>query len=244
MAVATGIIVIGCGGEYIFGDRATVAAAKLQNASDLKISSLTLAAKTAEGKIAEAQQSAATAIEAAGKLGATLDNLNNFVNRKTTETNAAIDSLATATQAARAGLVSLQERQTQRSLKPNERTALLQVLSEFRGQKASVSCLNSDNETCIFGKDFVSLLVESGWDLGEKPQVRSAIFSGGDVGTEGIQVSIALSARENPPAAMWPLINELLGLGLITSRSAFVNAATPNGEIEVRIGPRAPLPAR
>jgi hypothetical protein len=63
MGIATLIIVVGCGGEYVFGDRASIAAAQLQDASDQQLAALGLAAKVADGKIADAQRDAATANE-------------------------------------------------------------------------------------------------------------------------------------------------------------------------------------
>lgn len=67
MVFATLLIVLGCGGEYVFGNRASTSAAQLQDASDRQIAAFRAEAKAAEGRIAEAQRDAANANERAGQ---------------------------------------------------------------------------------------------------------------------------------------------------------------------------------
>lgn len=59
MGIATAVIVAGCAGEYIFGDRATVAASKLQDASDVEIVTAKREAAKASERAADTELKAA-----------------------------------------------------------------------------------------------------------------------------------------------------------------------------------------
>jgi hypothetical protein len=72
MGIATLIIVLGCGDEYVFGGRASTPAVQLQDASDRQIASLVLAAKNEQGKVAAAQKEAANARLETARLNAML----------------------------------------------------------------------------------------------------------------------------------------------------------------------------
>jgi hypothetical protein len=75
MAFATLLIVVGCAGEYIYGERATGAATQLQEASDSQVASLEKDAKAAEEKIADTEKAAAIAMARAGEANERAANL-------------------------------------------------------------------------------------------------------------------------------------------------------------------------
>lgn len=159
------------------------------------------------------------------------------------------DEAAKATAAAKIAennLAVLRERQTQRHLKPEEHQALVSALTLFAGQKATVSCPVSDEESCTYAEDFLSVLEDAHWDLGDKPGVNRGVFVGGDVGLAGIQVTLNQPDVQagKVPAAVPVFVKKLVELNLIASKSAFINPGTPSGTIDVRVGARPPLSER
>jgi hypothetical protein len=105
LVLATGLIVLGCAGEFVFGSRASTAASRLQQASDQKIAILTkdtaqlsadagaareAAAKTEE-RVALAEKSAADARERAAKSELAFEEFK--VHRKLKQPQSIVDKL-------------------------------------------------------------------------------------------------------------------------------------------------------
>jgi hypothetical protein len=82
MVFATMLIVAGCGGEYMFGGRASDAVAQMQAIE--------------QSDIATAQQKASEATAEAAKLGVTVDNLTQIAEQKAAQANIAIAALSDA----------------------------------------------------------------------------------------------------------------------------------------------------
>jgi hypothetical protein len=150
MAGATALIVLGCGGEYVFGSRAGIAAAQLQQASDEKISGLTKetmrlssVAESARAAIAKSEAETASANEMAAK-----------ANERTAELKIALEKEIAARQP--------------RQINPQQRVQLVDALSKIAVKgEITVSSKLFDEEAERFGKQILETLIDSGFPAKE-----------------------------------------------------------------------------
>lgn len=115
MVFATLLIVAGCGGEYLFGGRASDAAAQMQSIEQVEI--------------ANAQQKANDAAAEAAKLGVTVDNLTQVAQTKAGEANLAIAALTEATAQAAGKVAAIEKTVTPRDLSPEQQKRIWERLS-------------------------------------------------------------------------------------------------------------------
>jgi hypothetical protein len=150
MAGATALIVLGCGGEYVFGSRAGIAAAQLQQASDEKINGLTKetmrlssVAESARAAIAKSEAETASANEMAAK-----------ANEHTAELKIALEREIAARQP--------------RQINTQQRAQLVDALSKvsIKGE-ITVSWKLFDEEAEAFGKQILQALMDSGFPAKE-----------------------------------------------------------------------------
>jgi hypothetical protein len=217
MGVATALIVLGCGGEYIFGSRATSAALQLQNSSDLQI--------------AETKMQAQSAVAAAASLGVSFGDLDQFVKDKTIEFNAATNELKRdtkdlnksrddalkAAQESKKILVKMdaildQERTVQqqmadaikpRTLSPEQRSMFVKRMKAFHGVKVNVwRFQTTSTDSDIFSREIIGLLHESQWEVNGV----SIAVSGS---TKGVVVLKRVGSNSHIEHAVSALVSEL-----------------------------------
>jgi len=90
LAIGSILVVLGVGGEWVFGSRASAIAVQIQQASDEKIATL------AKDEGADHKIAAQAAADAAG-LGVNVQNLHTFVNTQESHNNAAVTELQHST---------------------------------------------------------------------------------------------------------------------------------------------------
>jgi len=207
----------------------------------------------ADARIAEAQSTGASASERAGKL-----EHNNLILRSTVatlETKAAsaqkdVSSLQKAasdakmaqqkveielakqrerTAAAELALAKVQERMKWRSVSPEQRKRLLEMLKDEAKGNIVVKCSVGDDEAYNFASQFVEILRSSGWSV---DGVNQSWFADPPVGAGFLVHKLADSPSYGPP-----LQKAFIPVGFEFSVSE--QERIPVGEIELLIGHKA-----
>ena len=134
-------------------------------------------------------------------------------------------------------VADLQAKTAHRRLKPEQKTALVEALSRFRGQKVSVAFVWGSDDGSNLADDFMEVFHDAGWDI--KPGSPNQTTYGSPVPT-GLEPSINQTDAEakRAPMSFIALIETLSALGLMPPHKAFANPEVPSGEIEMRIGNR------
>jgi hypothetical protein len=149
-----------------------------------------------------------------------------------------VERLQTQLSEADKKVTELQIQQEPRKLTPEQKRALIAVLTPFRGEKIDIVISIGDNESKLFAAEFVSLFREAGWDAGQNDGINQAVYTG--VVTPGIQVTLNQTEAQSGrlPRGAEELTRALMALGL--AEGAFTNPQTSAGKIEFRVGPKKP----
>jgi hypothetical protein len=212
MVIATALIVGGCGGEYIYGSRATDAAVQLQDASDAK-------AKAADELIATAQKAAATAEADAAR-----------ANERALSLEAQTATAQRDAEQARLEQKRIEVAVAWRSLLPDLQTKLATRLAALSGGTIEISWPGYDNEALALATQFVSTFQQANrladkelWKVSAVPRLfAEKIFFGVRVnGTDPKKVEmvqqaftvIGLSTEGGKPIPNWSILGPGIQIG-------------------------------
>lgn len=157
------------------------------------------------------------------------------VREQVSLTSADSERLKQRAKEAERGVAELQKQQVPRGLTAEQTRHLIGVAVPFQGQKISVVCILGDTEGRAFAAEFAQVFRSEGWVGAEG--VNQAIY---DVDPVGVEVTVndqEVKGGGQPPAAV-ALIQALDQLGLIRTKTLFLNARVPVGLIEFRVGKR------
>jgi hypothetical protein len=215
LVIATGLIVIGCTGEFVFGSRASTAASQLQQASDQKIAILTK-------DTAQLSADAGVAREAAA----------------TTEERIALTekSAADARERAAKSELALEEFKSHRKLKQLQ--PMIDKLKPFSGVPFEIG-VQTEAEPIDLMDQVTTVLKDAGWiwkdadgmlafNVPGKPKMAPVILFG------GVQITIPKSRTAEWGEAAGALTDALRDNGITTN--AFAIEDMPVGAIRINIG--------
>jgi len=250
MVFATALVALGCGGEYIFGSRATDAATQLQNASDIEV--------------AEAHKSANEAAKKAGELGISLDTLSQTVdkqkklikdavddlNRETTALNKARDDAQISANKSKESMEKMtalleQERVLRdkldaktrpREISDAQMAEVAKVISKFPGQKFDVATVMDMKEPGDLTQRLFTVLINGKW-IYDKP-VNQGFLLGG---VEGVLIYAHPESSENTKAAAVALAKALNAIGIASALRFQNDPGHPNDKINISIGTKPQL---
>lgn len=138
-------------------------------------------------------------------------------------------------------LSEVQQNQTARRLKDEQKRAIIDAVKPFSGHKFLMVTVASNPEAFQYATDFVQALREAGWDDGSKNITTEITFGGPDpVGVE-IIVNSAYRTAGAPPAAAAALIKVLGSLQIMTMRIG-ADPAVPLDTIKVVVGAKPATP--
>lgn len=153
MAFATAVIVLGCGGEFIFGSRASDAAAQLQQASDRQIAGLTKETVRLTGEVATARAAVAGAQAETAKTNEAVAKANE--RAAILEKRAASESLRAA---------EIMKATAWRALMPEQIEKLSRSISAHSG-KLNIAWVANDAESLALAIQFSNIFAGSKWEL-------------------------------------------------------------------------------
>lgn len=136
-------------------------------------------------------------------------------------------------------LAKLRRQQAPRVLLPAQQAALIAAARPFAGQKFRVASVMGDSESRHLMDQITFALDAAGWDHGGSEGLVQSLYTQNPVGIE-VAISQVDAEAGRVPAAAIPLVDVLMGLGLVRERRAFKDATLPSGRIQVTVGIKPP----
>ena len=127
-----------------------------------------------------------------------------------------------------------------RRISIEHREAIIAAIKPFAGQKCRIGSILGDAEGKIYAEDFAKVLEAAGWDHHGDSGIGYHVWVPDPIGVElSVHQVNPRQGEVNP--AMGALIKILKDLRLIGDPGVKMNAETPAGEIEIRIGSKPPI---
>jgi hypothetical protein len=130
-------------------------------------------------------------------------------------------------------LASLKEELAPRHLTDEQKSRLLQTLSNYKDEQIEIRCIFGDHESKEYGEEFVSIFRSAGWNTG-----GSLYQTGFAKDPHGVQIAVNANeaAGGRLPSATMVLRQELLNLGIMTNMQILAVPDAEVGKLNLYIG--------